>query len=372
MKFTGAECVFCKKKFEENDDVVVCPVCGSPHHRECWSRLGKCANSDLHKENYIWTLPEQLKQKEEPPVQNRANPEAPDFHFKNGENTVVCPHCGAVNYGNDAYCFRCKAPLENGGNNGNFQQQYEQRTENAHPDDRAFRQNLKALGGLTPDALVSGIPAQELSDYIGGGNPGRIIRMLAAMERYGRKISLSFAAFIFGPIWFFYRKMFKEGLLYIAVFLVLSFSASALSASTQPVQNYYREVARITMEYRFGEMSNDEFLRQSDEAQAMLDSSVFSGADKVKNISSLVLSSAVWLLVFIMALRAFVIYEKKMKKDIFRIRGECSDFYTYERRLSEQGGTSVGGAVIGVLLMFFAKMISTLPYMAIIFDALIP
>ncbi len=51
MKYTNFKCSVCKKTFNEDDDVVVCPECGTPHHRECYIENGKCFNEDKHGEN---------------------------------------------------------------------------------------------------------------------------------------------------------------------------------------------------------------------------------------------------------------------------------------------------------------------------------
>ena len=36
--YKGNTCPVCKQKFKEADDIVVCPDCGTPYHRECWKR----------------------------------------------------------------------------------------------------------------------------------------------------------------------------------------------------------------------------------------------------------------------------------------------------------------------------------------------
>ena len=41
-------CPVCNNAFNENDDAVFCPECGTPHHRECWKTNGKCFNEHLH------------------------------------------------------------------------------------------------------------------------------------------------------------------------------------------------------------------------------------------------------------------------------------------------------------------------------------
>lgn len=51
MKYTNYKCPVCNNQFVEEDDVVVCPECGTPHHRECYIQNGKCANADKHGTN---------------------------------------------------------------------------------------------------------------------------------------------------------------------------------------------------------------------------------------------------------------------------------------------------------------------------------
>ena len=41
MEFTQYTCPVCQKRFVLGDDVVVCPECGAPHHRECFEQNGR-------------------------------------------------------------------------------------------------------------------------------------------------------------------------------------------------------------------------------------------------------------------------------------------------------------------------------------------
>ena len=52
--YENNKCPVCSKKFEEGDDIVVCPDCGTPHHRECYHTLGKCANKDKHETDFVY------------------------------------------------------------------------------------------------------------------------------------------------------------------------------------------------------------------------------------------------------------------------------------------------------------------------------
>ncbi len=48
MNFSNYKCPVCENVFTEEDDVVVCPDCGTPHHRECFIKNNKCFNEDKH------------------------------------------------------------------------------------------------------------------------------------------------------------------------------------------------------------------------------------------------------------------------------------------------------------------------------------
>ena len=54
QSFFGSLCPYCGEKFAEGDDIVVCPECGTPHHRECYKENSACANEAKHSENYEW------------------------------------------------------------------------------------------------------------------------------------------------------------------------------------------------------------------------------------------------------------------------------------------------------------------------------
>ena len=43
----GVSCVRCHAYLFPEDDIVYCPVCGAPHHRECYNQLGHCALEEM-------------------------------------------------------------------------------------------------------------------------------------------------------------------------------------------------------------------------------------------------------------------------------------------------------------------------------------
>lgn len=67
MRFENKLCPICRTRFVKNADVVVCPTCGTPHHRSCYSIKGRCALEELHAEGWSWKglLPDEVKEREE-------------------------------------------------------------------------------------------------------------------------------------------------------------------------------------------------------------------------------------------------------------------------------------------------------------------
>ena len=52
--YTGAKCLVCNEVFKDGDDIVVCPECGTPYHRDCYKQAGKCINDELHEKGGSW------------------------------------------------------------------------------------------------------------------------------------------------------------------------------------------------------------------------------------------------------------------------------------------------------------------------------
>ena len=103
MNYQGVCCPVCGKPFQEGDDIVVCPECGAPHHRECYKSLGHCALQDqLHQEGLSWQNPNDQR----PQHQAQRDGVQPD---QNGN--IICPNCGLFCHEEDQFCPNCRFPL---------------------------------------------------------------------------------------------------------------------------------------------------------------------------------------------------------------------------------------------------------------------
>ncbi len=379
MRFTNVQCQCCKEKFIETDDVVVCPYCGTPHHRACYNENGRCINEEKHSEGFVWEFPTELKPKFEFPKRKAEMPEETQYKFKNGESAVTCPHCKTLNYGNDALCMKCKKPL--GEKSEKVPKQFLPKNKSDRPlsQEEIEYEYFRRYGGLKPYIVIDGMSAKDMSTYIGKNQSGRYIRKYANMERYDRKFSVSLAAFFFGPVWFFYRKLFKEGLIITLIILLLSFARIAFLAN-EPFKEYIGEVASISKE--IVESMNEQGIPLTDEAalQAEIekhDEQFTAAAQKYNSseISSfsntlLVVSNVLDLILlcspFVMSFLADPLYKKKMKKDIRTITRQYTEPEQFHAALKKKGGISVIGALLGIILCLAIPTVSMLPLMSYI------
>ena len=341
MKYTGISCVFCARPFSETDDVVVCPVCGAPHHRACWQQHGRCACEAAHASGFTWASPVQPE------------PEKPEkeVRFKNGEGVVVCPNCGTENFENDMYCLRCGAKLHDDSGARVY-----------HPYDETQtgfqRQELindfNRFGGLDPNSLVDGVPVCEYSDYVGGGTPGRIIRKVSGSERYGRKVVWHAPAFFFGPIWFFFRKMKKEGLLLSLVLILLAAAVGILQINDAFV-DYVKGTMEATLSVMNGEADIETYRDTLYTLAETYQTTVLTGADAVKERVGSLLQYVIMIgSPLFSGLFGIYFYRKHVRREIEKIRERCTDLPSYRATLQHEGGTSAGLAVIGVVLALAA------------------
>ncbi len=151
-------CVRCKSYLFNEDDVVYCPVCGAPHHRECYNALGHCALEEFHgtENEYSRNVQEEKNQTE------NVKPETPQ-KSSNLEGT---------------------APFI----------------------------TFDFLGGVPADAdLGDGVAANEVKNFV-FANTHRYIPKFFKLKGKN-KFSWNWMAFLFPAGWMMSRKMYKSGII---------------------------------------------------------------------------------------------------------------------------------------------------------------
>ena len=78
-----------------------------------------------------------------------------------------------------------------------------------------------ASSGGSPEDPIEGIKAKDWAAFV-GRSPMYYLMQFFRMSETKQKVTLSLSAFLFGPAYLFYRKMWKQGLLATLVMVVLS------------------------------------------------------------------------------------------------------------------------------------------------------
>lgn len=201
MNFTGEKCVFCGVEFEDGDDVVVCPECGSPHHRECYRKENRCANSAMHGTGEKW----QKIIVEEKKAEKKA-----------------CPHCGFPNNPPESEnCVICGTDLENA----------EKRESQKYESEDI---NIRSNTGFNPDEDMGGATLREVSMFV-GTNTFYYIPVFKRMKDFGSKISFNFSCFLFPSFYFANRKMWLWAVISAVISVIFNLPLYVMAMAEQGV-----------------------------------------------------------------------------------------------------------------------------------------
>ena len=218
-RYTGNHCPVCEQAFTDTDDIVVCPDCGTPYHRDCWKKVGACMHRSEHAAGFEW--------------QPEIGPEA-----VKAAHEATCPNCGTRNTPGAARCSHCGCPLPRSeADSADAAKPEEQvpiyardpsavNNRSAAPGPHIETYSTDREGGIYrreigPEDTIDGIKAKDWAAYV-GRSPMYYLMQFFRMSITNRKAAVCLSAFLFGPAYLFYRKMWKEGLLTAILTIVLS------------------------------------------------------------------------------------------------------------------------------------------------------
>ena len=214
--YIGNTCPVCGEKFKDGDDVVVCPDCGTPYHRECWQKTGVCLHQAEHAAGFEWH-PE--------PAGDSADAQ-----------DAVCPNCGTHNAPGAQRCEHCGVPLHQGepprsGETATPIYARGPQPRQSYDEQRGREPHLEGYstgrdGGIYrkevgPEDPIDGIKVRDWASFVGRSSMYYLMQFFR-MSETKQKVTLSLSAFLFGPAYLFYRKMWKQGLLAALVMVLLS------------------------------------------------------------------------------------------------------------------------------------------------------
>ncbi len=179
--FENDICPVCQKAFEAGDDIVVCPECGTPHHRECYNQLGRCANSALHAEGFVFKRAASEKAENEKAEEQGAN---------------IPPFFASL-----------MADAERQSKEAETKPQQQAQSNPFTPPQISGQSDIKEIDGQPVGYIATAV----------GANARRFVNVFSRNKTVG----WNWSAFIFGPFYFLYRKMLREGLFVAAFDMVI-------------------------------------------------------------------------------------------------------------------------------------------------------
>ena len=312
--YTGSKCICCGKRFTDDDDIVVCPECGTPYHRSCYEEKGRCINDILHDKNVSWL------------------PDAPveEIPVTSASNVKRCIRCGAENDPSLRYCEQCGTPLINMDGPRPFNNESED-GHDAKPD--PMKTNIPGINMtpvmLTQDSDIDGVKLGDLARYI-GPNPLGFLPSFIKFGKTGRKLSMNIFAFLFPPLYFMYRKMKGWGLAAAVIMALLNLPVM--------IETFSSGSYELTIKFGIDVKSrNFQMLEQ--------------------------IAVFVRMMLEIMAgFFANYLYYKQARRDIFRIyrESEDEDRDAINERIMTKGGTSYGYMILSFMIYTIFSMGSLL------------
>ncbi len=202
MNFIGEKCAACGIEITADDSVIVCPDCGSPHHRDCYLKYNSCANEGYHATGQKW---------------KRAVIEPK-------KDTVICKNCGFSNPDDAEICQQCGYDLNKDIETDAAADETEEAAEEVF-------QNMLGSGkpylGFDPEEDLGGATVREVSDFV-NTNTIYYLPIFKRMKDFGSKISFNITCLFFPSLYFANRKMWSWAILATIVSVVLSVPSSLL------------------------------------------------------------------------------------------------------------------------------------------------
>ena len=163
------KCPVCDRFFTADDDIVICPKCGTPHHRSCYNELGHCANKEKHGSGFEYR-PAEIKETEQ---ENAVNDNV------NRDNTTVEINIPLLNVNDSEYS-------------------------SADGTEKIDGKDVKDVAAVV------------------GANAKRFVPKFVK----NKKASWNWGAFFFGGYYLFFRKMVKQGIIALAVLFTVNLVVS--------------------------------------------------------------------------------------------------------------------------------------------------
>lgn len=302
MRYDGNICDGCKKPLQEDEDIVVCPECATPQHRSCYEEKGECVNAHLHGDDFVWQG--KVNDKKSAGSSTLIN------HSDNEGEKLICPNCGHANYPGSTSCNNCnmkftmfgvniveaaqkeekksgvnpltektaqkqnkdipkyEPPFEIGNGEGFSEEESQlsaQRPEGTNPWNLGGYEDYEEIntfkGPFPVEDYTAGVRTNTLGSFIRNNAQSYINKFKWNVIR-GKK-SFNWAAFLFSPYWFFYRKLYKPGIIFITLEIIIG---AVLTPMLKPLLEFYEYILTLNLE----EISDQVYFELADKMSLLM------------------------------------------------------------------------------------------------------
>ncbi len=339
MDYIGHICPVCNKRFHADDDVVVCPECGTPHHRDCYEQLGHCANVERHAQGYDY-----MEEEHELPKAKQC----PSCGKENDENSFFCKYCGSPLTGNQPRQntadtqpqFKNNIPF----GMGSIHLSEDDQDENGQPV--PF---LDPLAGVPNDQdFGDGVTAGEAAKYVKQNTP-YFMHVFSNISATNRS-RFNFSAALLTSGYLLYRKMYRIGAalfaLQVALFSVILYF---MIVYRSVYENFYNSVTGNSQDYMSMADNYSKYLLQQSSTDLMI------------------LYLPIFILMVFFVIKIVVgacfnrLYFKHCKQQITQIKRQADGADNPDTLLQTKGGVNaaLGASIIttAMIIYFFTRIL---------------
>ncbi len=192
-RFIGEKCPVCNKEFKEDDQIVVCPECGTPYHKSCYKQIGNCLYENSHGK-YFYKPTLEIKKEAIQEDENVKKKQA-----EKEKKQIKCPYCSELNDEKNKICSNCGMPLD------------------VSPEMFIFNTEK-----IIKEETIFGINIKDWFSYLGSGALSYLVKFKAIEKNKHSFMNFNLSAFFFNELYFFYRKMYLAGTIFLLIRMLIS------------------------------------------------------------------------------------------------------------------------------------------------------
>ena len=227
MEYQNQLCGGCGLPMSEGEDIVFCPECGAPQHRACYEKEGHCVFADRHAEGFSWTADKSAAA----PVEG---PPCPLCGNKNPPGATGCSRCGQSFAPEEMRKIARFIPGRNLSPSLLVDELFFDAprgvTEIQLDDDEReqvefviSQRMLQSSPGMTEEQAqerLCGHPLRQVMTFL-SSHALTFVNKFRKLEA-GSAFTWNWAAFFLTPYWFFYRKLYKPGIVVLTLRICLT------------------------------------------------------------------------------------------------------------------------------------------------------